>query len=174
MIASPGPASSLATSLVSSSCVAHYAVSFSLTTALTRLPSARPCTRGITIDMTRPISFGEAAPRLGHHVAHDLVQLLVGELRRHVLLDQRRLALLAAGEVLAPGLAVGAGGLEPALALALEHRHLVGLAPGGVLVGLLELVAHEPQRADALAVAALHCGGDVLLDALEQRHVGQV
>ena len=40
----------------------HYAVSFSLTTALTRLPSARPCTRGMTIDMTLPISFGEAAP----------------------------------------------------------------------------------------------------------------
>src|SRR3954451_20074700 len=37
-------------------------VSFSFTTALTRLPSARPCTFGITSDMTLPISFGELAP----------------------------------------------------------------------------------------------------------------
>ena len=30
--------------------------------ALTRLPSARPCTRGITSDITRPISCGDDAP----------------------------------------------------------------------------------------------------------------
>ena len=36
--------------------------SFSLTAALTRLPSARPLTFGITSAMTLPISFGELAP----------------------------------------------------------------------------------------------------------------
>jgi len=41
---------------------AHYAISFSFTALLTRLPSARPFTRGITSAITWPISFGEVAP----------------------------------------------------------------------------------------------------------------
>src|SRR5204863_10188596 len=40
----------------------HYGFSFSRTTADTRLPSARPCTLGMTRDMTFPISLGESAP----------------------------------------------------------------------------------------------------------------
>src|SRR4051794_17468922 len=42
--------------------VSGMATSFSLTIALTRLPSARPCTRGIACDMTWPISLGDDAP----------------------------------------------------------------------------------------------------------------
>ena len=86
---------------------------------------------------------------LGSAVAHrpldDSGQLLVGELGRQVGADQLRLGLLATGQILAPGLAVGPGSLEPALALAAQHGQLV---VGAFLGGLLQLGQHEPQRAD--------------------------
>ena len=52
----------------------------------------------------------------------------------------------------------GVGGLEAALALAAQHRHLVAAA---LLGGLLELGEHEAQRADAILLAGLHRAGDV-------------
>ena len=63
MIASPGPASSVATSLVSSICSRATSRSASPEPPqLTRLPSARPFTLGMTSAITLPISFGELAP----------------------------------------------------------------------------------------------------------------
>ena len=61
-----------------------------MTTALTRLPSARPLTFGITGDMTLPISFGEVAPDSATDVADDRAQLLVGQLRGQVALRSAR------------------------------------------------------------------------------------
>ena len=42
--------------------LSHYGVSSSFAAPLTRLPSARPWTWGMTIAMTLPMSFGEVAP----------------------------------------------------------------------------------------------------------------
>ena len=96
---------------------------------------------------------------LGDDVADDRAQLLVGELLGQVGLDHLGLALLGLGEVVAAGVAVGLGGLEPALALALEHVDLVAAV---VLLGLLQLVGDQAQRAGALAVARLERGRHVI------------
>src|SRR5947209_14026568 len=143
MITSPGPASSLATSLVTSSCVRIRCRS----RRRMRRRAGGACAAGIAGACARNLSgqllldqgadalaVGAAlyarhhdrhhAPhlvrrrraRLGHRVADDRVQLVVGQLRGEVRGDQLRLALLAVGEVVAARLAVRAGGLEAPLA----------------------------------------------------------
>ena len=62
------------------------------------------------------------------------------------------------------------GGLEPALALAAQHRKLVVVA---VLGGLLQLGQHQAQRADALLLPGLHRAGHVGADLLGDRHYVQ-
>src|SRR6476646_6167505 len=75
-----------------------------------------------------------AGAGLAHRRVDQLGQLLVGELRRQVARDQLRLEALGARLLGTPRLLVGGGGLEPLLALALEHRDLVALAQLGVLL----------------------------------------
>ena len=79
--------------------------------------------------MTLPMSLGDEAPVSATASPTMASQLLVGELLGQVALDDLGLALLGLGELVAAGLAVGLGGLEPALALALEHGDLVAAAP---------------------------------------------
>jgi len=52
-------------------------------------------------------------------------EFLVGDLRRQIALDLSRLGLLGGCALIATALAVGGRGLEPALALAPQHRDLV-------------------------------------------------
>src|SRR6185312_1466378 len=111
-------------------------------------------------------------PRLRHGVAHDRVQLLVGELLGHVLLDDRRLAALAVGEVVAAGVGVGLRGLQAALALALENGGLV--AVGLLLRGLLELVRDQAQSLNALLVTGLQRHGGIGLHLVDQGHRSSV
>ena len=59
-------------------------------------------------------------------------------------------------------------GLQAALALAAQDGELVVAA---LLGGLLQLGEHEPQRADAVLLARLHRGGEVLLHRVGQRHL---
>ena len=73
----------------------------------------------------------------------------------------------ASARSVATAVAVGLGRLEPALALALEHRQVVAR---GVLLGLLQLVHDQPQRVHALALARLHRVLHVMLHSLEYRH----
>ena len=79
-------------------------------------------------------------------------------------LDQLRLEPLGRRLLGAVAAAVGLRGLEPLLALALEHRDLVAGAELGVL---LQGVDDQAQRGGALALARLHRGADVGLDTFE-------
>ena len=67
------------------------------------------------------------------------MQLLVGQLLREVRGDELRLALLIRGELVPPAAAIGLGGLEPPLALALENRNFISAVARCLLVRLLEL-----------------------------------
>src|SRR4051812_12460854 len=96
-----------------------------------------------------------------------LRELLFGELGGEVSLDQLRLRLLGLGLLRSVALAQRLGGVEPALALALQRGDLVTLAL--LLLGL-ERVDEHAQLADALALAGLHRDLHVLLDLLEDAH----
>ncbi len=127
MIASPGPASSAATSLESSICLRATRPSASPSPPRSRACRRRgpsPC--GMTSAITLPISFGELAPDSATASPTIACSSVVGDLLGQVGADQLGLALLGAGEVVAARVAVRGGGLEPALALALEHLDLVG------------------------------------------------
>ena len=146
---------------------AHAQRSASCTRPETRRPSARPATRPMAAFMTLPMSWGDVGAGLVDRLGHERAQLLVGELRGQVALDDRRLGLLGVGELGAAALAEGAGGLVAALALAAQHGQLVVAA---VLGGLLELAEHEAQRGDPVLLAGLHRGGEVLLHRVGQGH----
>ena len=121
MTASPGPASSAATSFGSSSWIALRA------SASPSPPRSRACRRrgpspaASRAPMTLPISCGEEAPDSATASPTIALQLLVRELLGQVRGDHLGLALLGLGGVGAAAVAVGLGGLEAALALALEH-----------------------------------------------------
>ena len=68
--------------------------------------------------------------------------------------------MLGSGLLVAARLAVGLGGLEALLALALEHGDLVAVAELRVL---LQGVDDHPQGARALALAGLHRRAHVCL-----------
>ena len=121
----------------------HQPRSASWTSAETRFPSARPPAFAIAAFMTAPIACGTVGARLGDGRGDDLLELVVGQLGGQVGLDDHGLALLAVGELRAAAVAEGARGLEPALALAAQHRELVAVA---LLGRLLELGEHQPQR----------------------------
>jgi hypothetical protein len=99
------------------------------------------------------------------------VQVLVGELLRHVGGDDLRLALLGLGGVGPAAVAVGLGSLQAALALALEHLDRVRAV---VLLGLLKGIRDHAKRMHSLALARLHGGLHVILDLIQQRHQLQV
>ena len=147
--------------------LSHYGVRSSFAAPLTRLPSARPWTCGMTMAMTLPMSFGDVAPDWATASATIALQLLVGHLLGQVGLDQLGVALGLAGQLVAAPLAEGLGGLQPPLALALEHGDLVVAA---LLDRLLELGEHHAQRARALAVARLERGVGVGLQLVEYGH----
>ena len=78
------------------------------TSSDTRLPSARPSTAAIACFIAAPMSLARLRAAVATACVTIAVELLLGELRRQIGADQLRLGLLAAGEVLAPGVAVGA------------------------------------------------------------------
>ncbi len=82
------------------------------------------------------MSLSRLRAALAHRPRDDRPQLLVGELGRKVAADQLALRPPRVGQILAPSVAIGACGLEPALALAAEHRQLV---VGALLGRLLQL-----------------------------------
>ena len=137
------------------------------TAALTRLPSARPATFGITADITWPICFCSVAPVSSTAVGDQALELLVGELRRQVGLDQLRLGALGGGLLGPPGALVCLGRLDPFLAFPLQHRDLVAFAQLGVL---LQRVDDQPQRRGLLAFARFHRRPHVALHLLENAH----
>ncbi len=114
-----------------------------------------------------PMSFGPCGAAVGDGLLDDRPELLVGELGGQVGADQLALGLLAAGEILAPAVAEGLGGLETALALAAQHGELVVRA---LLGGLLQLGEHEPQRPDLVLFPGAHRVLEVGFDLLEDRH----
>ena len=142
--------------------------SLSRTAALTRLPSARPPTFGITAPITLPILLGpwRPTPRSPRRRAPELI---VGELRGQVGLDHLRLGLLGGGALLAAALAEGLRRLEPALALAAEHSDLVVVAR---FASCWRAFASMRSVADALASRRLHRLAGVRLDLFENRHAG--
>ena len=74
----------------------------------------------------------------------------------------------AVGQLGAAAVAERRGGLVAALALAAQHGELVARA---LLRVLLQLGEHQPQRADAVLLARLHRGREVLLHPVGQRHL---
>ena len=122
------------------------------------MPSARPSDLAITAFITWPMSLGAEAPVSAIAAATIASSSSSCELRRQVPCDQLGLGLLLLGELGAAAVAELRGGLQPALALAAQHRELVVAA---LLGGLLQLGQHQPQRADALLLAGLHRAGDV-------------
>src|SRR5262249_25277891 len=126
-----------------------------------------------------------APMHLGHHGRHHLshllralrpalldrgpsalLELVVAELPRQVGLDHIALGALGARLLVAAAASVGLRGLEPLLALALQHRDLVAVAELRVL---LERVRDQAQRRNAIALAAAHPGLRVLLHPLPAR-----
>src|SRR5216684_2253386 len=129
-----------------------------------------------------------AAADLRHQRAHDLahvgrrggarlrdrfgderIELVVAQLGGKVAGDQLGLSLLLDGQLLAAALAELLGRIEAALALAAQHRELVGVT---LLGRLLELGEDEAQRADPILLPRLHGRRDVGPDLLCQRCVG--
>src|SRR5947209_3777355 len=191
MIASPGPASSLATSFVTSSCVRIRCCS----RRRMRRRAGGACAAGIPGACTRNLSGqllldsgahalavrtsfyarhherhhlahllrrGRAALR--DHVADDRVQLLVGQLLGEVGGNQVGLALFAFGAFLVAGGAVCVSRLQSPFALPLEYQELIRVAG---LLRLLQLRADHPQHGHPLALARLHRGLALALHALE-------
>ena len=109
-------------------------------------------------------------PGLRDRVLDDAAQLVVAHLLRQILVDDLCLTLLGAGQVLAARVAVGLGRLEPALALALQHRDLVDLLLARLLGGLLQLAREHAQRAGPLTVTGFERSAGVALDLLEDCH----
>src|SRR4051812_3650135 len=162
--ASSDPASSSAASLASSIC---------LRTELLPDQQRHALAVGASADRRhdRPHDLAHVLGRLGARGGDLLVdeppELLVGQLGREVAADQGRLRLLLGGQLLAPAGAELLGRVEPALALAAQHRHLVVTA---LLRRLLELGEHQPQRPNALALAGLHGRRQVAYDLFANRH----
>ncbi len=125
----------------------------------------------MTWDMTLPISFGDEAPDSA------TTSPTIARSSSSESWAGRYASMIAASRCspsarsVARGLAVGVCGLQAALALALEHGDLVGLAPACLLVRLLELVRDQAQSVHALAVARAHRVLRVGLYLFEQRHV---
>jgi len=87
---------------------------------------------------------------------------------RHVRLDDLGFTTLAFGQVRAARLGVGVGGLQAALALALEHGRLVEGPVFRFLLGLLQLGRNQPECSYANRVARLQGVNGVSLQAIEQ------
>ena len=126
------------------------------------MPSARPPTWAITDLHHLAHVLRLAGAGLGDRCSDHRIELGVVELGGEVALDQLGLGLLLLGELGAAAVAELRRGLQPALALAPEHRQLVVAA---VLGRLLELGQHQPQRADALLLAGLHRAGHIAANA---------
>ena len=149
------PASSAATVLSSVSCLrAKLGPSFSRTAALTRLPSARPPTFGISADITSPICFCSVAPVSATAASTSAASSSSESCCGQVALDQLRLEALGGGLLGPPGAVVGLGRLDPLLALALQHRDLVALAQLGVLLERRRRPSAAPRRARGRALSS--------------------
>ena len=96
----------------------RYSARRARTRSCTRLPSARPAASAIASRMTAPMSSRLLAPSLAIALSTIDLEVVVGELRGQVALDQRRLALLGGRAIGVAGVLVGLGGLAAALELA--------------------------------------------------------
>ena len=138
------------------------------TRSLSFLPSARPATLGLSQPITLPMSLGVDGAGGGDALVDQRLELGVAELLRHVALEEPLLVALLVGEVRAAGPVVELDRLGAPLALALEHRELVGL--GGLLAAVdALLLERRDERVAGLAaslVARLERRGGVVLDAL--------
>src|SRR3972149_1592909 len=109
---------------------------------------------------------------LGDDVVDDLLDLLFGERLGHGLLENLELLLLVFCLLLPPAGSERLGGLEPALALALEHLQLlvVGKRPLKLLLCGLKRVEDQAERGAGILVASETCRLELLLDPLDETH----
>src|SRR6266542_1850684 len=111
-------------------------------------------------------------PYLGDRVVHDLLDLVLGEWLGHELLEDRELALLGRGLLLAAAGTEGLGRLDAPLALALKHLQLLvlGKRPLQLLLRALERVEDQAERIAALGVPLLHRLLQLRLDGVDPAH----
>ena len=111
-------------------------------------------------------------PHLGDDVVDDLVDLVLGERLRHELLEDRELALLGRGLLLAAACAERLGGLDAPLPLALQDLQLLLLAqwPLQLLLRALESVEDQAERVATLGVPRTHRILQLVVDLLDQAH----
>ena len=101
-----------------------------------RVP-ARACRRrgrrasAIASRMTWPMSLAALGAELRDRALDDRLEIVVGELRGQVALDQRGLALLGRGAVGVPGVVERLGGLAAALELAPQHASATSSSVSG-------------------------------------------
>ena len=109
---------------------------------------------------------------LGDHVVDDLLELVLGELVGHELLDHSELELLAVRLLLAPRGVERLHRLDALLALALQYleRLLLRERALQVLLGRAERVQDEGKRVAARVVAGAARVLELTLDLRDQRH----
>ena len=122
------------------------------TRSLSFLPSARPATLGLSQPITLPMSLGVTASVAATASSTSSSSSASRELLRHVALEELLLVALLVGEVLAARPVVELDGLGAPLALALEHRELVGL--GGLLAAVDALLLERRDERVAAPRAA--------------------
>src|ERR1051326_8836808 len=111
-------------------------------------------------------------PDLGDHVVHDLLELLLGERRRHELFEHGELLLLLERLLLAVAAAEGLRRFDAALALALQDLELLVVRERALKLLLRRAQAgeDEPQRVAPLVVVLEHRVLELLLHAVDQTH----
>src|SRR4029079_15528358 len=109
---------------------------------------------------------------LGDHVVHDLLELVLGELVGHELLDDVQLELLAVGLLLPAGCVERLHRLDALLALTRQHlaRVLVGERALQFLLCGAEGVQNQRERVAPLVVAGAAGVLELPLDVGDQRH----
>ena len=140
-------------------------MSLSRTSALTRVPSTRPPSFGITAPLAHVT--GPRRARFGDRGIDRACQLVVGHLGGQIALDLPRLGLLGLRAVLAAAVPVCGCDLQAALSLSPQDRDLVVAT---VLGGLLQRVGDHAQRRDAVALSRLHRRPRVALNLFENGH----
>ena len=103
---------------------------------------------------------------LRDRVVDDLLEFVLGERRRHELLEDGQFLLFARRLLLAAAPAKGLRGLESALALALEHLQLLVIVerPLELLLGRAQAGQDQAQRVPPRLVARDHRLLELLLE----------
>ena len=149
-------------------------LSWRLTSAATRPPSARPATFGCTAFITCPIACGPDAPLSAIADATRAASSASDELGRQVAPRSRRPQRARLRTVGVSGVGVRRGSLLALLQLARQHlQHLVvgelaGLLAGDLLVG--DRGQHHAQRRTPDVVLGTHGVGEVCVQLLLEAH----